>query len=105
LPEAKAAPPEPDDGFGKCLKPDCLRKVTPGAAYCCTSCATAAQAPAPYEIAPYDPGSHWVLVHSEDCEERSAERGELGVLEADVLTDEQRRRLARNEMYRQSQGR
>jgi hypothetical protein len=98
-------PLQPDDGYGKCGKPDCRRKVKPGVAYCCTSCATAAQAPAPYELAPYDPASHWVLVHSKDCEERSAERGELAVAAADILTDEERRRAARNEMFRQSQGR
>jgi len=103
-PQPKPLSPEADDPFGKCLKPDCLRKVKPGVAYCCTSCATAAQAPAPYEIAPYDPASHWVLVHGADCEERSAGRGELTVIEADVLTDEQRRREARNAMFRAHQG-
>lgn len=99
------APLEPDDGFAECEKPDCLRRVKPGVAYCCTSCATAAQSPAPYELAPYDPGSHWVLVHSEDCEEQSAERGELAVAAADVLTDAEIRRQARNAMFRQQQGR
>lgn len=96
-------PLSPDDSFGKCLKPDCMRKVKPGVAYCCNSCATAAQAPAPYELGPYDPASHWVLVHSEDCEERSAARGELTVTEADVLTDAERRHQARNAMFRQQQ--
>lgn len=104
-PQPKPVPVAPDDGFAKCDKPDCLRKVKPGIAYCCTSCATAAQSPAPYELAPYDPGSHWVLVHSKDCEERSAARGDLTVAVADVLTDAERRRAARNEMFRAQQGR
>jgi hypothetical protein len=61
--------------FRRCGKRDCYRKVSGGAAYCCTPCATAAGAPAPYEIEPYRPGVHWVHVHSEGCEERHRERG------------------------------
>lgn len=62
--------------FAKCAKPDCRRKVMLSSHYCCTSCATAAEAPAPYEIEPYDPDAYWILTHSRGCEERSAERGE-----------------------------
>ena len=68
--------------FHKCRKPDCLRKVSLGSVYCCHSCSTAAEASAPYEIEPYRPGEHWVLVHSEGCEKRAAERGEYSVFEA-----------------------
>ncbi len=71
--------------FFKCRKPDCFRKVKPGISYCCHSCATAAEARAPYEIEPYRPGEHWILVHSQSCEERSAERGECTPLEADLM--------------------
>jgi hypothetical protein len=71
--------------FMKCRKPDCLRKIPPGILYCCHSCGTAAQAPAPYEIEPYDPAAHWVLVHSEGCEQRSRERGECDRYEAVTL--------------------
>lgn len=62
--------------FFKCLKPDCLRKVTPGVAYCCEPCQIAATHHSPYEIEPYDPSALWLLVHSEFCEQRKAERGE-----------------------------
>jgi hypothetical protein len=65
--------------FHKCGKPDCLRKISIGSLYCCPSCSTAAKASAPYEIEPYDPSAHWILVHSQSCEERSAERGEYSV--------------------------
>ncbi len=62
--------------FFKCRKPDCMRKVGPGIWYCCHACSTAAEAAAPYEIEPHDPALHWVLCHSQSCEERAAERGE-----------------------------
>lgn len=68
--------------YHKCGKPDCLRKVSPGSRYCCNACTTAAEAPAPYEIEPYRPGVHWVHVHSEECERRTAERGEYTWAEA-----------------------
>ena len=71
--------------FFKCFKPDCMRKVTPVSRYCCHACTVAAEAPAPYEIDPYRPGSHWVLTHSESCEKRAAERGECTPLEATLL--------------------
>ena len=71
------------DDYRKCGKPDCMRKVSQSSLYCCHSCSTAAEAPAPYEIEPYRPGEHWVLVHSEGCEARSRERGEYSVWEAD----------------------
>lgn len=61
--------------YRKCGKPDCYRKVSQSSLYCCHPCIKAAEAPAPYEIEPYRPGEHWVLVHSKGCEERSAERG------------------------------
>ena len=61
--------------YHKCRKPDCMRKVKPGIWYCCTACSTAAEASAPYELEPYDPALHWILCHSQQCEERSAERG------------------------------
>ena len=61
--------------FEKCRKPDCMRKVKPGIEYCCHACSTAAEASAPYELEPYDPALHWILCHSQQCEERSAERG------------------------------
>ena len=70
-----------DGDYKKCGKPDCFRKVSQASLYCCRSCGTAAEAPAPYEIEPYRPGAHWVLVHSKDCEARSRERGEYSVWE------------------------
>lgn len=99
------------DGFAKCLKPDCLRKIRPGAAYCCQACATAAEAPAPYELGPHDPSAHWVLVHGEDCEERSRERGDLTVLEAAITgpappaDPAAARKAARDAAFRAHQGR
>jgi hypothetical protein len=71
--------------FHKCGKPDCLRKVSLGSVYCCPSCATAAEASAPYEIEPYDPDVHPLLMHSKECEERAAQRGEYSALEADLF--------------------
>jgi hypothetical protein len=66
-----------DYKYCKCFKPDCMRKVSPGSRYCCHSCATAAEAPVPYETEPYDPAAHWILVHSKGCEDRTAVRGEF----------------------------
>jgi hypothetical protein len=71
--------------FFKCRKPDCMRKVKAGIWYCCPACVTAAVAPAPYEIEPYDPALHPILCHSQSCEKRSAERGECTSLEADLM--------------------
>ena len=71
--------------FVKCLKPDCMRKVTPGVAYCCEPCQIAADSAAPYEVEPYEAGTHWLRVHSEFCEQRKAERGECSPLEAVTL--------------------
>ena len=71
--------------FHKCGKPDCLRKISLGSVYCCLSCSKAAEASAPYEIEPYAPDVHYILCHSQSCEERSAERGEYTVFEADLL--------------------
>ena len=62
--------------FRKCAKPDCFRKVSQASACCCTACARAAEER--YEIGPWEPSApHWVLVHSEGCEQRRAERGEF----------------------------
>jgi hypothetical protein len=72
-----------DGDYHKCGKPDCMRKVSKSSLYCCTACSTAAEAPAPYEIEPYQPDAHWVLVHSEGCETRSHERGEYSAREPD----------------------
>lgn len=96
-------------GFHECVKPDCTRWVSAGSAYCCHPCSTAAEAPAPYEIEPYDPASHWLHVHSSDCEERARERGGDGVklaAEAAEMLDmspEAQRKRARDEAYRASQ--
>ena len=73
------------DDYRKCFKPDCMRKVSPVSRYCCHSCTVAAEAAAPYEIEPYDPAVHWVLVHSESCEKRAAERGECTWAESITL--------------------
>lgn len=72
------------DGFHKCGKPDCLRKVSLASRYCCLSCSTAAEASAPYEIEPYNPAVHPFMTHSRECEERAAQRGEYSVFEADL---------------------
>jgi hypothetical protein len=71
--------------FVKCLKPDCMRKVKPGAAYCCGPRQIADTPPDRYELDPYDPSAHWTFVHSEFCERRKAERGECSPLEASTL--------------------
>ena len=71
--------------FVKCLKPDCMRKVTPGVAYCCEPCQIADTPPDRYEPDPYDPSAYWAFVHSQFCEQRSAERGECDVAEAALL--------------------
>jgi hypothetical protein len=71
--------------FLKCLKPDCMRKVKPGVAYCCESCAIADTPPDRYELDPYDPAKYWTFVHSKRCEERKAERGECSPAEAYAL--------------------
>ena len=68
-----------DGDYKKCGKPDCMRKVSQSSLYCCHSCSTAAEAPAPYEIEPYSPALHPILCHSESCEDRSCERGEFSV--------------------------
>ncbi len=54
----------PMGGYRKCGKPDCLRKVKPGIAFCCGPCATAAN------------GRHEIHEHSEWCNERAAQRGD-----------------------------
>jgi len=71
--------------FLKCLKPDCMRKVTRGAAYCCEPCNIADTPPDRYELDPHDPAAHWTFVHSEFCERRKEKRGECSPLEADML--------------------
>jgi hypothetical protein len=68
--------------YHKCRKPDCFRKVSLASVFCCHPCATAAEARAPYEIEPYRPGERWIHVHSKECEERAAERGEYTAFEA-----------------------
>jgi hypothetical protein len=72
--------------FVKCLKPDCMRKVKPGVAYCCEPCSIADTPPDRYELDPYEPSAYWTFVHSESCERRKAERGECSPAEADLLT-------------------
>ena len=75
----------PAAGYHKCFKPDCMRKVSLGSRYCCGSCATAGEAPAPFELEPYSPALHPVLCHSQSCEERAAERGEYTWAESIAL--------------------
>jgi hypothetical protein len=67
--------------FGRCGSPDCLRKVSRGSRWCCTSCT---QANGRYELDPFSPGLHWTLTHSAGCEQRAAERGQWTVFEADA---------------------
>lgn len=66
--------------FTKCRKPDCRRKVKLSVAYCCGACAEADGERA-FELEPYSPLVHPFLCHSEDCEQRNAERGEVSVSE------------------------
>jgi hypothetical protein len=49
----------------KCDKPDCFRQVKSYVAYCCAECAVAAE------------GRYEIHQHSEGCEQRHAERGEV----------------------------
>jgi hypothetical protein len=64
--------------FLKCLKPDCMRKVKRGVAYCCQACQVAAEDHAPWEVGPYDPDeTNWVLVHSESCEQAQGRAGRV----------------------------
>lgn len=62
-------------GFVKCRKPDCRRKVSPGAVYCCAACDLAHDKG--HELDPYsvDPSAHWTAHHSDGCDQRSRERG------------------------------
>jgi hypothetical protein len=50
--------------FLKCLKPDCMRKVKRGVAYCCEPCSIADTPPDRYELDPYDPSAYWGRVQS-----------------------------------------
>jgi hypothetical protein len=50
--------------YQECRKPDCLRMVSLGAAYCCAPCSTAAD------------GGYEIHAHSNGCDQRAAERGE-----------------------------
>ena len=70
------------DGFVKCRKPDCFRKVPPSSAYCCPPCANGDEQGA--EVEPYSPDVHPFLCHSAACEDRARERGQYGVHEADL---------------------
>ena len=56
-----------DDGFHKCEKPDCDRRVPTGTAYCCHGCTLAAEGN--YEI--HESG---ILGHSDACNARHEER-------------------------------
>lgn len=58
------------EGFQKCYKPDCFRKIKTSVRYCCTPCANA------------DERSYEIENHSEWCDERVAERGEYTLLES-----------------------
>jgi hypothetical protein len=64
--------------FFKCLKPDCLRKVKPGVAYCCAQCAAADEGG--YELA--GPDAHSLLRHDDRCDGRTGARGEWTWAEA-----------------------
>lgn len=57
----------------KCLKPDCMRKVKLGVAYCCTECSVAAE------------GRFEIHAHSKGCNARTAERGECDEYEAIMM--------------------
>lgn len=71
--------------FHKCGKVDCFRKVSPASRYCCTPCADAAEAPAPFEIEPFDPALHPFLCHSRECEGRKDQRGEYTFREVERM--------------------
>jgi predicted phage terminase large subunit-like protein len=88
---ARLANPGPD--YRKCRNELCDRLVSAASAYCCAACAQAAE------------GRYEIHAHSDGCDRRAAERD--GEVEAELvpLTDEQRRREARNAMFRQQQGR
>lgn len=57
----------------KCANNACDRQVKPIAQYCCLACSRAHGER--YELDPYTEGAHWVLCHSEGCEQRHAQRG------------------------------
>jgi hypothetical protein len=63
----------PLGGYQRCGKPDCLRKVKPGVAFCCEPCGIAAD------------GRYEIHDHSAWCDERAAERGEFTRDEAQRL--------------------
>lgn len=62
--------PIADQNFDKCSKPDCMRKVKKGIAFCCHPCSYAAEKK--FEI--HDDGP---LGHTEDCNQRDKERGSI----------------------------
>ena len=62
--------PIADQNFDKCSKPDCMRKVKKGIAFCCHPCSYAAEKK--FEI--HDDGP---LGHTAACNMRDAERGTI----------------------------
>jgi hypothetical protein len=63
----------PPEDLVKCLKPDCMRKVKLGVAYCCMPCTIAAA------------GAFEIHQHTKGCDERAAERGQCDQYEALLL--------------------
>jgi predicted phage terminase large subunit-like protein len=76
--------------YQECRKPDCLRMVSLGAAYCCVPCAEAAD------------GGYEIHAHSAGCDQRAAERGSGPVPQAvpEMPPDPaEARRAARNAAF------
>lgn len=67
--------PIADQDFNKCSKPDCMRKVKKGIAFCCHPCSYAAEKK--FEI--HDDGP---LGHTPTCNERDKERGSIDPAQA-----------------------
>jgi predicted phage terminase large subunit-like protein len=94
--EGSPGQPEPDDGYHECARPDCARRISLGAAYCCPACAEAAQ------------GQYEIQAHGEGCDDRDRERGatasepEPPAVPADHATA---RKLARDVAFRAQQRR
>lgn len=67
--------------FKKCNKPDCFRLTHEGTLYCCSNCRVADENGAELED---DPNAHWLLRHTDSCDQRKLQRAEMKVGDYDT---------------------